>query len=181
VSLFSAMAEWMTIPILFRQYADIEWPRVGLTHPNISPYRPFVTSDGVQTLFAIQSDREFRRLCAMVLGRPEWADHPDYATNMARNANRVALEASISEILARISAPQLTALLDRAEIAYARVSTVSDMAVHPQLQRSAIATEQGVDVSVPALAADFDERPAHMGRVPKLGQHTEQIRKEFGA
>lgn len=181
VSLFSAMAEWMTIPILFRQYADIEWPRVGLTHPNISPYRPFATSDGVQTLFAIQSDREFRRLCATVLGRPEWADHPDYATNMARNANRVALEASISEILARISAPQLTALLDRAEIAYARVSTVSDMAVHPQLQRSAIATEQGVDVSVPALAADFDERPAHMGRVPKLGQHTEQIRKEFGA
>ena len=38
VSLFSSMAEWMTVPLLAKDYADYDWPRLGLTHPFIAPY-----------------------------------------------------------------------------------------------------------------------------------------------
>ncbi len=38
VSLFSSMAEWMTVPLLAKDYSDYDWPRLGLTHPMIAPY-----------------------------------------------------------------------------------------------------------------------------------------------
>ena len=86
VSLFSSMAEWMTVPLLARDYAAYEWPRLGLTHPFIAPYGVYQTADKVPVLISIQNDREFERLCHGVLDRPGLEKDPDYATNKARNA-----------------------------------------------------------------------------------------------
>mgnify|MGYP003327036939 CR=1 FL=1 len=37
------------------------------------------------------------------------------------------------------------------------------------------------DVSVPALAASYDGQSPSLGDVPDLGQHTDQVRREFAA
>ena len=44
VSLFDAMADWMTVPLLHSDYAGKAPTRVGLRHPSITPYESFPTA-----------------------------------------------------------------------------------------------------------------------------------------
>src|SRR6185312_8836388 len=48
VSMFDALADWMTVPLLHHDYARRAPPRVGLSHPSIAPYGAFSTQDGKQ-------------------------------------------------------------------------------------------------------------------------------------
>jgi formyl-CoA transferase len=61
VSMFDAMAEWMTIPLLNQEWGN-PFKRVGLAHPTIAPYGVFKTRDGADILISIQNDREWRML-----------------------------------------------------------------------------------------------------------------------
>ena len=57
VSMFDAMADWMTVPLL--QHEGGKPPRrVGLAHTSIAPYGVFKSRDGADILISIQSDRE---------------------------------------------------------------------------------------------------------------------------
>ena len=180
VSLFSSMAEWMTVPLLAKDYADYEWPRLGLTHPFIAPYGVYQTADKVPVLISIQNDREFERLCHDVLDRPGLEKYLDYATNKARNARRDDTNAIVQESFGGQRFAELAARLDAAQIAWARVSSVADLSGHPQLRRVAFGTSNG-DVSIPALAVSWSGEPERLGEVPTAGQHTAEVRREFGA
>jgi len=178
VSLFSAMAEWMTVPLLAKDYSNYDWPRLGLTHPMIAPYGVYMSGDKVPILISIQNDREFTRLCEGVLDRPGLDKDPDYATNKARNTRRDDTNAIVQKSFGAQTFDTLAARLDAAQIAWARVSTVADLSTHPQLRRTQFTTPKG-DVSMPALAASWPGQPERLGDVPTVGQHTEQVRKEF--
>jgi itaconate CoA-transferase len=178
VSLFSSMAEWMTVPLLAMDYAAYDWPRLGLTHPFIAPYGVYPSADKVPLLISIQNDREFERLCHGVLDRPGLEKDPDYATNKARNARRDATNKIVADIFATKSFADLAAGLDAAQIAWARVSSVKDLTTHPQLRRTSFGSSGG-DISIPALAASYTGEPERLGDVPTLGQHSDAIRKEF--
>src|SRR4051794_11540107 len=180
VSLFSSMAEWMTVPLLAMDYSSYEWPRLGLTHPFIAPYGVYPSADDVPVLISIQNDREFERLCHNVLDRPGLEKDPDYATGIARNSRRDATNGIVARSFAVQSFADLAARLDAAQIAWARVSDVAALSKHPQLRRTHFASPKG-DVSVPALAAAYDGEPEQLGDVPELGQHTDQVRREFAA
>jgi crotonobetainyl-CoA:carnitine CoA-transferase CaiB-like acyl-CoA transferase len=180
VSLFSAMAEWMTVPVLAKDYSDYDWPRLGLTHPFIAPYGVYQTRDKVPVLISIQNDREFERLCHGVLDRPGLEKDPDYATNKARNARRDDTNAIVQASFGQQAFAELAARLDAAQIAWARVSSVGDLSQHPQLRRTHFSTSVG-EVSIPALAASWPGEPERLGDVPTVGQHTEQVRREFSA
>lgn len=178
VSLFSSMAEWMTVPLLAMDYSAYEWPRLGLTHPFIAPYGVYPSADQVPVLISIQNDREFERLCHNVIDRPGLEKDPDYATGMARNARRDATNKIVGESFARLPFAELATRLDAAQIAWARVSDVASLSKHPQLRRTGFKSSKG-EVSLPALAASWDGEPERLGDVPELGQHTDQVRKEF--
>ena len=178
VSLFSSMAEWMTVPLLAMDYSAYEWPRLGLTHPFIAPYGVYPSADKVPVLISIQNDREFERLCHSVIERPGLEKDPDYATGMARNARRDATNKIVSDSFGKIAFAELAARLDAAQIAWARVSDIASLSKHPQLRRTHFKSPKG-DVSIPALAAAYDGEPPSLGDVPELGQHTDQVRREF--
>jgi len=180
VSLFSSMAEWMAVPLLAKDYADYEWPRLGLTHPFIAPYGVYQTADKVPVLISIQNDREFERLCHDVLDRPGLEKDPDYATNKARNARRDDTNAIVQKSFGAQRFAELAARLDAAQIAWARVSSVADLSTHPQLRRVAFGSPNG-EVSIPALAVSWAGEPERLGHVPSVGQHTAEVRREFGA
>ena len=180
VSLFSSMAEWMTVPLLAKDYADYEWPRLGLTHPFIAPYGVYQTADKVPVLISIQNDREFERLCHDVLDKPGLEKDPDYATNKARNARRDDTNAIVQKSFGARTFAELAARLDAAQIAWARVSSVADLSTHPQLRRTGFTSPHG-EVSIPALAASWDGEPERLGDVPAVGQHTAEVRREFAA
>jgi itaconate CoA-transferase len=180
VSLFSAMAEWMTVPLLAKEYSDYDWPRLGLTHPMIAPYGVYPSADKVPLLISIQNDREFTRLCEGVLDRPGLDKDPDFATNKARNSRRDQTNRIVSDSFGAQSFEQLSAKLDAAQIAWARVSSVGDLSKHPQVKRMTFASPKG-EVSIPALAASYPGQSDRLGDVPTVGQHTEQVRREFAA
>ncbi len=180
VSLFSAMAEWMTVPLLAKEYSDYDWPRLGLTHPMIAPYGVYPSADKVPLLISIQNDREFTRLCEGVLDRPGLDKDPNFATNKARNSRRDETNKIVSDSFGAQSFEQLAARLDAAQIAWARVSSVGDLSKHPQVKRMSFGSPKG-EVSIPALAASYPGQSDRLGDVPAIGQHTEQVRREFAA
>src|SRR5260370_37146307 len=66
VSLFDAMADWMTVPLL--QHEGGKSPkRLGLAHPSISPYGVVKTRDGADILISIQNDPEWPILAKDVI------------------------------------------------------------------------------------------------------------------
>lgn len=69
--------------------------RMGNSHPSIAPYEVFEARDRPIAV-AVGNDRQFQALCAVV-GRPDLAQDPRFATNTSRVAARGALAASLSE------------------------------------------------------------------------------------
>ena len=76
VSMFDAMADWMTVPLLQHE-GGTPPQRIGLAHTSIAPYGVFKSRDGADILISIQSDREWRVLAEKVLGDAALAADPD--------------------------------------------------------------------------------------------------------
>ena len=71
--------------------------RLGNAHPNIVPYQVFATADG-HIVVAVGNDNQFRTF-AGILGEPELADQPLFATNDSRVRNRQEVVAHIQAIM----------------------------------------------------------------------------------
>src|SRR6201987_4111935 len=87
ISMFDVMADWLTVPLLSAEGAQPS-QLIGLAHPSISPYGVFRSKDGKDILILIQSEREWKKLCAAVLNRPELPDDPRFANMVERVRNR---------------------------------------------------------------------------------------------
>ena len=174
ISMLECMTEWMMPPLYAFLGTGIAPVRAGLRHNMIVPYGAYTCADG-QVLFAIQSDPEFRRFCAVVLKEPALADDPDYAVNASRLANREALEDRIAGICGARRVSEVIALLDEAEIASAAVNDVKAVASHPQLAargRWRMVGSAGGDIPALLPPHNLSSVTPRMGRVPALGEHT---------
>jgi formyl-CoA transferase len=179
VSMFDAMAEWMTVPLL--QYEGGAPPkRVGLAHPSIAPYGVFKTRDGADILISIQNDREWRVLAEKVLGDKALATDPAFATNVERVKRRSEVDGRVAAAFGAVNVAQLSASLEAAEIAFGRVNGPDDLARHPHLRRISIGSENG-PISMPAPPAQRMGEVRSYKPIPALGQHTARIRAEFGS
>ncbi len=177
VSMFDAMADWLTVPLLQAEHGKPPG-RIGLSHPSIAPYGVFAAADGTPVLISIQNEREWRKLCADVLDRPEMAGDPRYDNSTARVANRVALDADVQQAFGVHDSKALTARLAAADIAFATVNDMAGLSAHPHLRRITVDTPTG-PVAMPAPPGMIDGIEPAPGPVPELGAHTEQIRQEF--
>jgi len=178
VSMFDAMAEWMTIPLLNQENGN-PFKRVGLAHPTIAPYGVFKTRDGADILISIQNDREWRVLADKVLGDASLGTHEKFATNPKRNDNRAETDGVVARVFAQHDVETLMDKLAAADIAFARVNDSALLATHPHLRRITVDTPSG-PASVPAPPVQRAEEPRSYGAIPALGEHSEMIRKEFG-
>jgi len=178
VSLFSAMADWMTVPLLHHDYGGRNPGRVGLKHPSIAPYEAFATKDGGEILIAIQNEREWARLAGDILGHPEWSKAGPFADNVSRVANRDALCTEIATVFRRHATSETANRLKRAGIAYGFVNSVDGLSTHAALTRCLVDAPGGV-VELPAPPARRDGASAQPGPVPALGEQSDKIRKEF--
>jgi len=177
ISMFDAMAEWMTTPLL--QHEGGQPPqRVGLAHTSIAPYGVFRTRDDVPILISIQSDREWRILAKDVLGDPALAADPNFATNVERVKRRAETDHKVAAVFAALDVEPLIAKLAAADIAFGRVNDPSMLARHPHLRRITIGTPSG-PLSLPAPAEQYASSTRRYGPVPALGEHTDLVRAEF--
>ena len=179
-SLFSGMADWMTVPLLHWEADGKGPPRIGLNHPSIHPYGAYPTKGGTPILIAIQNEREFARLCAEVLERPDLPADPRFESNIARLDNREPFDAILRDVFTSIDRDALVARLRAAKIAFGEVNDVGGLARHPALRRSGIGLESGgIDIVAPPARIDGASRG--LGPVPGAGADSEAIRGEFAA
>jgi formyl-CoA transferase len=177
VSLFDAMADWMSVPLL--QHEGGNTPRrAGLAHPSIAPYGVFKSRDGADILISIQSDREWRVLSEHILGDAPLAGDPKFATNVERTKRRAETDARVQAVFGALDVEALSQRLAAADIAFARVNDTGLLGKHPHLRRITVSTPSG-PVSYPAPPRQRVGETRRYGAVPALGEHSEKIRAEF--
>ncbi|SDF50528.1 MULTISPECIES: CaiB/BaiF CoA transferase family protein [Thalassobaculum] len=169
ISMFDVMADWETVPLLNHEGGKSP-KRIGLAHPSISPYGAFASSDGILILISIQSEREWASLARHVLGDEGLTVHELYKTNVLRVRNRPQTDGLVAEVFSRHTADALEAMLDKADVAFARVNDMDALAAHPHVRRVTVETPNG-PVSYPAPAAIVDGRTRSYGPVPAVGEH----------
>jgi formyl-CoA transferase len=179
VSMFDGMADWMTTPLLQHE-GGAPPKRIGLAHTSIAPYGVFKSRDGADILISIQSDREWRVLAEKVMGDKALAADPDFATMTERVKRRAETDGKVAACFGAIDVEPLMDKLMAADIAFGRVNTSAELAVHPHLRRITVGSPSG-PISYPAPAALWAGQTRQYGPVPALGEHSEKIRAEFGA
>lgn len=182
VSMLEALGEWMGFPLYYTFAGQPPPPRTGAAHATIYPYGPFAARDGETVMLGLQNEREWKKFCAMVILRPKLASDPRFDSNANRLANAAELAPIVTGILSSLTAAELTARLDAAGIANARVNDLAGLWAHPQLAArnrwQSIASPAG-EIPVllpPATSSAFAPR---LEKVPALGEHTGAILAEL--
>jgi itaconate CoA-transferase len=183
VSMLESMTEWMGFPMYYAFDGAPPPPRAGAAHATIFPYGPFPAGDGRTVMFGIQNEREWASFCAQVLGDPGLATDERFSTNPRRLEARDALRAIIVDAFSTLTAEQVIARLDAAQVANARANDMAEVWAHPQLA----ARGRWAEVDTPAGPVPALRPPGsgpwyepRMDPVPAVGEHTGSILAELG-
>jgi itaconate CoA-transferase len=168
ISMFDVMADWLAAPLLNAEAGNPP-QRMGLAHPSIAPYGVFRSKDGKDILISIQSEREWKKLCADVLEQPGLLNDVRFSNMVERVRNRKLTDQTVGDRFATMRRDELLERLSDADIAFAEVNTMADLAKHPHLRRIEVDTPAG-PVSYPAPAAIVTDAPRHYGAVPGIGE-----------
>ena len=179
-SLYETGLAWMTVPLAgYEGAGDVRKPH-GSGTAEIVPYQAFEAADGWM-MIAAGNDNLFRRLCKAI-SLDELAQHPDYATNTGRIANRATLIPLIAETVSKISAVELGKILDKAGVPNAPLLTVDQVAKHPQTDAvGMLASAVPGGPRLVGIPISFDgTRPRASGGSPGLGEHNGTLTSKTG-
>ncbi len=180
LSLFDAIADWMSVPLLQYEGGGQAPRRVGLAHPSICPYGTFTTADGVQVVISIQNEREWQAFCSHFLKDAALASQPGMESNVERVNHRPQVDARIADVFAKLDRSAATQRLNAANTAYGFVNDVPAFSRHPALRRVTIDTPSG-PMSIAAPPALSTGGSKVLEAVPALGAHSHLIRSEFAS
>jgi itaconate CoA-transferase len=181
-SLFDSLGEWMSAAAYY-SFGGSAPPRSGANHATIAPYGPVTSGDNKVVYLGLQNEREWRKFCEVVLENPGLAADPRFDSNAKRVQNRAQLDQTMQTVFRKLTATEIIARLESAQIANARMNTVQEYVEHPQLKaRERWSTVQSSVGPLPALLPPVsmeNVRPV-MNEVPVLGQQTDAILQELG-
>ncbi|MFJ3054948.1 CaiB/BaiF CoA transferase family protein [Herbaspirillum sp. NPDC087042] len=183
LSMLEALTEWMSFPLYYAYQGASAPVRSGAEHATIYPYGPFTAGDGKTVMLGLQNEREWKVFCEVVLQDGALALDERFSNNSRRHENRDALRRLILDMFADMTAEQVVARLDQAQIANSRVNTMQDLWDHPQLAARARWAEIGSPAGpLPALLPPGvnDSYDYRMEAIPSLGQHTDAILAHLG-
>jgi len=157
--------------------------RLGNAHPNIVPYETFDTADRPIAV-AVGSERQWPRFCE-VLGMPELATDPRFATNGDRVVRRTTLRPILAARLRERGAAAWLAALDAASIPCAPINDVVAAFASAEAEALGMVVEQehpawgairqvGVPFKLSATPASIRTPP------PALGEQADEILAELG-
>ena len=182
VSLFDASVAALVNQAANHLLGGIVPQPMGNAHPNIVPYQLFAAQDR-PFILAAGNDRLFERTCA-VLGRPELAVDPRFATNEARVRNRGELIPVLESAFATRPAAAWLAELEAAAVPCAPVRSVEEVFASPEGSRTIQPVEDPSRGKLRLVAApiriDGERLPARRPP-PLLGEHTDEILGELGS
>lgn len=154
---------------------------VSSAHPSLVPFQNFQTADG-WIVVACAKEKFWQRLVA-VLGAPELASDPQYATFESRKKHAVALLAALDPLFAERSTVELLEQLTRAGVPCGPVNDVAKALADPLVAERQMVVETAHpslgtvrQLAGPVRVGVFD--PVRR-RGPFLGEHTAEILGEL--
>jgi formyl-CoA transferase len=157
--------------------------QMGNEHPTAVPMGVFETADGHINI-APAGERAYEGFCA-VLGRPDFLEHPDFATAGARYKNRPkVIEAITAETRKRASADLIEAF-NEAGVPCGPIYTIDQTFADPQVKHMAMA--RTVDhkalgpLDIIRSGVDMSRTPAIYDLAsPEAGEHTDDVLAGIG-
>jgi crotonobetainyl-CoA:carnitine CoA-transferase CaiB-like acyl-CoA transferase len=178
VSLFDTAMAMLSYPATWYLSRGYETRRKARSaHPSIVPFGAYPTADGWLMLACVK-EKFFERLTE-VLGVPQVAVDPRFATLAARQANQADLDATLDEALAGHGTDHWVDLLSAAGVPCSPVNGLREAFEEPQAAERKLV----VDTDHPALGTVRHVRSAGRGwwplpapvRAPGLDEHREQV------
>ncbi len=183
ISMLEALSEWMSFPMYYAYKGANPPSRNGASHATIYPYGPFKAGDGKTVMLGLQNEREWVQFCEIVLENNALAQDDRFDRNFKRNERRAELLEIINSCFSQITAEQLIARLEKAQIANARLNDMEGLWKHEQLKARNRWTEVGTpngDIAAMLPPGVNDSYEYRMDPVPAVGQHTDAILSELG-
>jgi itaconate CoA-transferase len=181
-SLFDSLGEWMSYAAYYTMGGSAP-PRTGANHATIAPYGPVMSGDNKSIYLGLQNEREWKKFCEVVLENPHLARDSRFDSNAKRVQHRAQLDHAMHEVFRKLTAAEIIARLESAQIANARSNTMEEFLEHPQLKaRGRWGTVQSPVGTLPALfpPVKIENVEPVMNEIPALGQQTDAILAELG-
>jgi crotonobetainyl-CoA:carnitine CoA-transferase CaiB-like acyl-CoA transferase len=159
--------------------------RAGGTLPGVAPSNAYPTADGRMVMIAANADAIFTRLTA-VMGRPELAADPRYATHVARGSRMEEIDDIVSAWTKMLDFDAIDKILEAAAVPHGLIYRAPDMLDDPQyLARGMIQRVHdavlGRDVPMAGVVPRLSRTP---GRIrwagADVGAHTDEVLAELG-
>jgi CoA:oxalate CoA-transferase len=170
---------------IIRYYAAGQIPRpVGNRHPSITPFESFRSKDGYIIVCA-GNQRLWEDFCHLV-GRPELAADPRFATNDKRTENHALLAPILAQVMAVKTTADWLAALDGAGIPCAPINDIRHVTEDEQIRARdmivALTHPRAGIVKMPGFPVKTTEGSRCQPYVPapSLGEHTEEILHGLG-
>ncbi|GAB3626737.1 formyl-coenzyme A transferase [Pandoraea terrae] len=119
-----------------------------------------------------------------VIGKPEWVEHPDYATPKARLPRLKQIFATIEHWTETKTKFEVMAILNEYHIPCGPILSMKEIAEEPSLRETGTIVEvdhpeRGKYLTV-GNPIKLSDSPTHVERSPLLGEHTDEVLAEFG-
>jgi CoA:oxalate CoA-transferase len=154
----------------------------GNRHPSIVPFETFETEDG-EIMVAAGNNSLWAKLCEAI-EKPELTNDERFNENPLRNENYEELRPLLAEAFVKNTTKEWQDILDKAGVPNGPINTVDKVLEDPQV----LAREMIVEIEhpvagklkVPGVPIKLSDTPGSVRTpAPTLGQHTEEILKEF--
>jgi crotonobetainyl-CoA:carnitine CoA-transferase CaiB-like acyl-CoA transferase len=146
----------------------------------VGAYR--TSDDRLINLAGIRTDKGFDEFCALV-GRPDIADDPRFATAEGRYEHRRALIGIMDEVFASKDLATWIEIFAAFDTPWSVVQTAAEAAVDPQVAANHYlvpVTGMPSDFALVPSPAQFDAQVPSLAPAPEHGQHTEAVLLELG-
>ena len=185
VALLDAVLTWTGYFPYMYWYRNELPKRVGLHHHTMTPYGPYTAKDGLAVILAAGSGHRamWERFCAAI-GRDDLVDHPDFASNALRMANRAAVDVAVSQAIAQHDREYWLKRFHEYGIPAGALNDLAQALNHPRVKYRELVKEVPSAVG-PVKVLDFPPQFSELESVnrlgpPALGEHTNSILSELG-
>ena len=166
-----------------------EFDRLGMTRERegskltgIVPTNTYPCRDNLYVIIGGNGDSIYKRLMTAA-GRPDMANDPEYATNADRVRNEPEVDGAISAWTATLTAAEVVAKLEAAQVPVGSIYTVSDMVNDPHYNARGMFEKVevgGRPLKLPAMTPKLSGTPGGTEWPgPEVGSHNVEVLKSL--
>jgi formyl-CoA transferase len=159
-------------------------PRTGNRSGNNAPRNTYRCADGTWVAVSTSAQSIAERVVRLV-GRPDFADQPWFASGRTRAEHADELDAAVGAWIGGRTRDEVVQAFTEAQAAVAPVYTAADILADPQYQAlgsiAQVDDEELGPVKMPNVPFRLSDTPGRIRSTgPRLGEHTEEVLGKYG-